>query len=103
MTNELTNRSAAKKEKDILYLISLPMRELRHRQDRINIQKQIVHKGYTDDKESEYQHIRDGADDKWMPVYERLDLMYWDLLEAINRKCFPQKYPSPQSSGKKKK
>jgi hypothetical protein len=103
MVNDITTRTAEKKEADIHYLMSLPLKELRKRQGIIKMQWRDAFDQCMRDKDSQFQHVRENADIKWNPIFQKLDYMANDLIEAIDRKCFPQVLPSPQSRGKKKK
>jgi hypothetical protein len=88
ITKWLKDRTPAEREDHIKTLIAMPLKKLRHYQD-VNI---ASHKKafelYTSDKNSPFRHIRDCAENKFDPVFENLDLMREDYIEAIDRKCF---------------
>lgn len=90
MQNKLSTRTPAEREEHIQFLISLPLNQLRHRQDLVKSQQRKTFDLLMADKGSPFQVIREGAEAKWDPVFDQLDQMWNDLFEAIDRKCFPQ-------------
>jgi hypothetical protein len=88
ITKWLKDRTPAEKEEHIKTLIAMSLKQLRHNQDVVNASRKKAFEMYTTDKESQFQHIRDRAENKFNPIFENCDLMYEDLIEAIDRKCF---------------
>jgi hypothetical protein len=90
MINELANRTAEQKEEHIKYFISLPLKELRKRQTIIESSKSKIFEMHQQDLRSPFEHVRNKLKDGYYdPAYEQLDIMWYDLVEAIDRKCFP--------------
>lgn len=78
MPLELSKRTPEQRERDIEYLVSLPINELRKRQDIVGQQQHIV-----------FKKLEAGNDTKRMErALDNLDAMYWDLFEAVDRKSF---------------
>lgn len=91
ITKWLKDRSPEEREKHIQELITMPLKKLRHYQDVASASKRKAFEMYTADKNSEFQHKRDYAENKFDPIFENIDLMQEDYIEAIDRKCFPVK------------
>lgn len=90
MRNELANRTPEQREEHIKYFISLPLKELRHRQDIIGATKRKLFEMHQEDLRSPFEHVRDKMKNGYYdPAYEQADTRWYDLIEAIDRKCFP--------------
>jgi hypothetical protein len=86
MSQNLKNRTPEQREKDIKFLMSLSMPELRRRQDLLAIQQKIAYEKYIIALHTKPSELK-----KWEEVGEDLDQMYWDYFYAIDRKNFGKK------------
>jgi hypothetical protein len=83
---ELEQRTPQEREEHIKFFMSLPMKELRRRQDLISAQQKIAYENYVI-----AMHSRPNEIAKWERVGRNLDQMWQDIFEAIDRKSFPKK------------
>ena len=84
MPMDLIARTPLQREHDIRYLASLPLNELRKRQDIVNEQYQIT--------------IRKEHTKNVLKSLDNLDEMLRDLLEAIDRREFSEDFPKPRKT-----
>jgi len=84
MPMDLIARTPLQREHDIRYLASLPLNELRKRQDIVNEQYQIT--------------IRKEHTKNVLKSLDNLDEMLRDLLEAIDRREFSEGFPKPRKT-----
>jgi hypothetical protein len=90
---DLSKRTKAEREKDVAYLASLPLKELRKKQDIVSKQKAMAY--------TEYIKVSNGklsGNQRLDKVGDNLDLMWADLFEAIDRREFKK----PLWKGEKK-
>lgn len=82
---DLSKRTQAQREKDVAYLASLPLKELRKKQDIVNQQKRMAYEHYIKAKNGVNAS---GTASHWEKVGDNLDLMWQDLFEAIDQREF---------------
>lgn len=89
MKGGLSARTPAQREEHIQYLMKLPLKELRRRQDLVSAQWRRAFENCMRESKSEFKCVRDNANAKWERTFQNLDQMGNDLIEAIDRKEFP--------------
>jgi hypothetical protein len=80
---DLSKRTKEQREKDVAYLATLPLKELRKKQDIVSKQKAMAY--------IEYMKVSNGklsGNSRLDKVGDNLDLMWADLFEAIDRREF---------------
>ena len=89
-STHLSDCSKTERERQIKYLASLPLRELRRRQDITHKEQKIAYKNYMLARQGKI-YSSGGTVAHWEKIGEDLDAKEKDLIEAIDRREFPVK------------
>ena len=89
-SHHLSDRSKTEREQHIKYLASLPLRELRKRQNITHNEQKIAYKNYILARQGKI-YSAGGSISHWEKIGEDLDAKEKDLIEAIDRREFPVK------------
>ena len=92
ITKWLKDRTPEEREAHIKIFMAMPLKKLRHHQDIVSAGNRKLFELHTADTKSQFKQVRDNADVKWNPVWDNQRAREDDLIEAIDRKCFPQCY-----------
>lgn len=91
MTQILKNRTEQERRDHLSFFVSLPLKELRHRQDLVKAQNARAFQMYMKAREQNNTHETFRCN----RIMDNLDEMDSDLFQAIDQKCFP----SPMTGG----